>query len=148
MAKILKVEIVTVPETVIADDNETDLEVSIEIEFHKLDIVLGMEYMLYAYLFDVHGSIDVPILLTNWDESKILTVNQENRNDDILGISKLKIHSKNDKKKFVLPMSIRLGKFKTHGYHLSRRLQVFASIIPAIDKCSKRSKSFETNIIY
>ena len=71
MAKISSVELINVPETIIVGDNINDITVKTTVEFHDIDLKLEMEYILYLYVYDIHGKIDIPVLVSNWDESAL-----------------------------------------------------------------------------
>lgn len=43
-----------------------------------------MEYCLYVFVHDSHGEFDAPLVISNWDESDVLTIALD-RKDDFLG---------------------------------------------------------------
>ncbi|PKV50226.1 hypothetical protein ATE84_2279 [Aquimarina sp. MAR_2010_214] len=45
-------------------------------------------------------------------------------------------------------MTIRMGKLQGNTSVYSRKFEVFATLIPAIDRVSKWSKSFESQLVF
>lgn len=147
MAKIKKIEL-NIPAK-----SATNNEVSVltKIMFHDLDIKLQMEYILHLFVYDVNGSSDIPVLISNWDDTKIIQVSKNDKKDDFLGKKHLLIKTENLNKK-TLSLSttviLKLGKTTNHTTIHKRNLEVFATLIPAIDRVSKWSKSFEIDLIH
>ena len=81
MAKILSVKLLSIPEVIIVNDNHNDFTVVVEVEFHNLDIQLKMEYCLHLFLYDIHGVVDAPLVLPNWDESKVLSISSDRQDE-------------------------------------------------------------------
>ena len=145
MAKIVSVSLQSIPEVIVINDNENDFTVITEIEFHDLDIKLEMEYFLHLFVYDVHGEVDAPLVLPNWDESEVLSISLD-RKDDYLGSAKCKVIAVNKNETLIVPMRLKLG-LRTHtSSHYSKKLEVFATIAPAVGSASKWSEAFESRI--
>ena len=74
MAKILSVSLLSIPDVIVVNDNLNDFTVVTEIEFHDLDIQFNMEYCLHLFVYDIHGDADAPLIIPNWDESKVFPI--------------------------------------------------------------------------
>ncbi len=147
MAKINEVRLLSIPETINVGDDINDLTVISEIEFHVLDIQLQMEYCLHIFLYDVHGKIDAPLVMPNWNESRVISITSD-REDDFLGSSSKIITALSKNVTIEIPLTLKLGNFyKNKAYH-SRKLEVFATIAPAIGRASKWSEPFESLILF
>lgn len=142
MAKILDVSLLSIPEVVIVNDGKNDFSVVVEVEFHDLDIQLNMEYCLHLFVYDIRGNVDAPLVMPNWDESHVLSISLDSK-DEYLGSETRKITAKEKRSKLTVPMSLQLGKY-TSNY--SKKLEVFATIAPAVGRASKWSLPFETRI--
>lgn len=147
MAKIANVTIDNIPETINVGDNITDLVVKTSIEFHPLDISLKMEYQLLLAVYDINGDIDIPVLISNWDETNIYGVSKD-RNDHLLGKVFVSIVCDNTTLEIHTPMALKLGDLLEGRSYFSRNLEVFATLIPAIGRASKSSQVFESNLLY
>lgn len=145
MAKIISVSLLSIPEVIVVNDNDNDFTVVVEIEFHDLDIKLDMEYYLHLFVYDIHGDIDAPLVLPNWDESKVLSITLD-RKDEYLGFAKKKLYATKNKETVTLPMRLKLGKLSHRSSHYSKKLEVFATIAPAIGRASKWSAPFESKL--
>ena len=145
MAKILSVSLLSIPEVIVVNDDENDFTVVIKIEFHDLDIQLNMEYCLHLFVYDIHGEVDAPLVLPNWDESKVLSISKD-RQDDYLGSATKNIFAQKKTETLNIPMSLRLGKLSKMSSHYSKKLEVFATMAPAIGRASKWSLPFESII--
>jgi len=149
MAKIIAIQLESIPETINVGDDITDIIINTQIEFHKLDISIQMEYMLYLFVYDVHGNIDVPVIIGNWDESEVMGVSQfQDRKDHLLGQAMLKLKAKKIHVKNQTPIALELGKLKAGASYSSRKLEVFATLIPANGRASKWSEPFEVDLIF
>ena len=67
MAKILSVDLLKIPKFIHVGDDVNDLTVVTKIRFHPLDIKLEMEYCLHVFIYDIHGEVDAPLVIPNWD---------------------------------------------------------------------------------
>ena len=146
MAKIVHVNLINVPETIIVGDDKSDLTVEVNIAFHDIDVKLEMEYMLYILVYDVHGKIDIPVLLTNWDESTILPIAFDDSRDDFLGSYKTNIIATKNSVNFRKDIILKLGKFNTLKAHHTKKLDVLAFLVPAIARASRWSKLYTANL--
>ncbi|MBV7267569.1 hypothetical protein [Winogradskyella luteola] len=151
MAKISKVHVHEIPENVAVSDNKTNTIIVItEIIFHPLDIKLEMEYQLYLFVYDIHGKEDIPILISNWDDSIMHRISKEHRIDDFLSKGNVLIKAndnKNNKLVIEKEMILKLGKVTKSTSIYTRNFEVFAKLIPAIDGASSRSNVFESKLI-
>ena len=147
MAKIKSVSLQDIPETINVGDNVSDIIIVTQIEFHPLDISLKMEYVLYLLVYDIHGKPDVPIIIGNWDESEFSGMRLDGK-DDLLGKKMLPVTAKKTRCIIETPIALKLGDlYGSQSYH-KRKLEVFASLIPAVGRSSKWSEPFETNIVF
>lgn len=145
MAKILSVSLESVPDVIVVNDNDNDFTVITEVEFHELDIQLKMEYCLHLFVYDVHGEVDAPLVLPNWDESKVLSISLD-RKDDYLGFATYTIIASQKTETISIPMRLKLGKLSNLSSHFTKKLEVFATIAPAIGRASKWSKPYSANL--
>jgi len=147
MAKINSVFLESIPEIINVGDDISDIIINVQIEFHKLDISLKMEYLLYLFVYDVHGKVDIPVIIGNWDESNVLGISLD-RKDHLLGKKMLNIKANKTTIKMQTPIALKLGEIKKGASNSSRELEVFATLIPAIGRASKWSEPFETNLVF
>ncbi len=147
MAKINLVSLDLVPEIINVGDDITDIIINTQIEFHKLDIKMQMEYLLYLFVYDVHGKEDIPVIISNWDESYVMGISLD-RKDHLLGKTMLNITARTVNVKLQTPIAIKLGELKKGASNSSRELEVFATLIPAISRASKWSEPFESKLIF
>lgn len=145
MAKILSVSLVSVPDVIVVNDSDNDFTVVVDVEFHNLDIQLNIEYCLHLFVYEIHGSVDAPLVLPNWDESIILPISLD-RKDEYLGKATQMITAKQKAEKLQIPMSLKLGKLTNRSSHFLKKLKVFATIAPTIGRASKWSLPFESTI--
>ena len=146
MAKIIDVSLINVPETIIIGDNHSDLTAVAKIEFHDLDVKLNMEYILYFFIYDVHGKLDVPVMVKNWDESMLFAMNVEDSSDDFLGLNKQLIVVKEKSVEIKTDITLKLGVLDRQKTHYTKKLEAFAVLVPAIGIASKWSKAYSANI--
>ncbi|WP_452225541.1 hypothetical protein [Lacinutrix chionoecetis] len=147
MSKIISVALEFIPEIIIVNDNDNDFTVNVEIEFHPLDIQLKMEYCLHLFVYDIHGEVDAPLVLPNWDESEVLSISLD-RKDEYLGFATKKLFAEKKEIMLSVPMRLKLGKLSHTSSHFSKKLKVFATIAPAVGRASKWSEPFESRIAY
>jgi flagellar motor component MotA len=153
MAKISNVRVKDIPEYVDVSKNKTNiLTVITEITFHPLDVKLEMEYQLYLFVYDIHGEKeDIPILISNWDDSKMERISKQKQEDDFISKGSFLIKSiDNNNNQLVVEkqMTLRLGKMTETTSVFSRNFEVFATLIPAINRASARSTVFESKLIF
>lgn len=149
MAKIISVELLKIPEQINVGDDSTDITVVTTIDFHELDIKGKTEYCLHLFVYDVHGKIDPPLIMSNWDESYVISIETSlDRRDDYLG--KASSMFKAGKHQIVIktPMVLKLGSIDKRGAYFTRQFEVFATATPAVGHISKWSKPYETTVIY
>ena len=147
MAKIQSVNLLSIPDVIHVGDNENDITIVTKIEFHKLDIALKMEYSLHLLVYDVNGELDTPFVLPNWDESKIMPISLD-RKDDFLGEVVVLITAIQKETTVETPIALHLGKVNHNYSHTSRKLEAFATMAPAIGRASKWSEPFTSEIVY
>lgn len=148
MAKIEVVKLKSIPDTINVGDDINDITVIVKIAFHPLDISQKMEYLLHLFVYDVHGKMDVPVIVSNWDESTVLGVSEDGRHDDFIGKETLTVKAEDGQTSFEVPMALQLGHLS--GYHssVSRKFEVFATLIPAVSRVSKWSEPFESQLLF
>lgn len=147
MAKINSVFLESIPKIIHVGDNISDIIINTQIEFHSLDLKLEMEYLLYLFVYDVHGKVDIPVIIGNWDESDVFGVTFD-RKDHLLGKKMLNITANKATIQLQTSIALKLGKQKKGASNSSRELEVFATLIPAIGRASKWSEPFETNLVF
>ena len=145
MAKILSVELVSLPEVIVVNDDNNDFTILVDIEFHDIDLHLKMEYCLHLFVYEVHGELDAPLIISNWDESKVLPITKDRR-DEYLGRETKMITAKSKNELFKIDMSLKLGQLTKRSSHFSKKTEVFATLAPAIGRASKWSLPFESSI--
>ena len=145
MAKIKAVNLINVPESIIVNDDFNDVTVKTSIEFHEIDVKLQMEYYLYVFIYDIHGRMDVPVLVSNWDESTIYSLT-EDRKDDFLGKVKTKVIASSLKADVVSEIKLKLGVLKSHSSYYTKKLETFAVLVPAITTVGKWSKPYSAKL--
>ncbi len=152
MAKIKQVALEKIPEFVeVSDHKKNMIIINTTVEFHPLDVSSDLEYMLHVFVYDVHGVNDIPVLLPNWDDTKIQRVVRNERKDDFLCKESVLIRADEVKKEnvtFKTPMNLKLGNLQDNTSVYSRKFEVFATLIPAIDRASKWSEPFESQLIF
>lgn len=149
MAKILLVDLQSVPEVINVSDNANDLTVETTIQFHALDIEQKMEYCLHLFVYDIHGEVDPPLILPNWDESSIVSISSnDDRKDDFLGQATVILKADKPEVTIKTPMALHLGKLNYGSTYFTRKLEVFATVAPVVGRASKWSKAFQTQIEY
>ena len=145
MAKILSVSLLSIPEVIVVNDNLNDFTFVTEIEFHDLDIQFNMEYCLHLFVYDILGDADAPLIIPNWDESKVFPISID-RKDEYLGFQVKNIIALEKTQTIKTLMRLQLGKLGETTSHFSKKLEVFASMAPAIGRASKWSNPFESRI--
>ncbi|PIE49624.1 MAG: hypothetical protein CSA39_01640 [Flavobacteriales bacterium] len=148
MAKIVNVNLVSVPEVIFVNDDDNDFTVNVDIAFHALDISLQMEYVLHVFVYDIHDEVDAPLVVPNWDESHVLPISTSHGRDEYLGKSSTKIVALKKEKSVQVPMSLKLGKLSDRSSRTSKKLEVFATLTPVIGRASKWSAPFESQIVF
>ncbi|MBQ0733353.1 hypothetical protein [Aquimarina celericrescens] len=152
MAKIKEVTLDKIPEYIeVSDHKKNMIIVNTQIEFHPLDVSSNMEYMLHVFVYDVHGVNDIPVLFANWDDTKIQRVVSNERKDDFLCRESVLIRADEVKKEnvtFKTPMNLKLGNLQDNTSVYSRKFEVFATLIPAINLVSKWSEPFESQLVF
>lgn len=146
MAKIISVDLLSVPEVIDVSDNINDITVVTELQFHKQDIDLEMDYCLHLFVYDIHGEVDAPLVLPNWDESSVISVSLD-RKDDFLGQTSVIIRA--DKSEVIIKtaMALHLGKLSKSSSYIARKLEVFATVAPVVGRASKWSKQFSIQVL-
>jgi len=147
MAKILAVNLHSIPEVIHVGDNVSDITVETKIEFHDMDIQLNMDYCLHIFVYDIHGDIDAPVILPNWDESSIIGISMD-RKDDFLGQAIIKLKAKDKETHIKTPIALKLGSLEKGTSYYSRKLEVFATVAPIVGRASKWSEPFVAKMQY
>ncbi|SEL94854.1 hypothetical protein SAMN04487910_3683 [Aquimarina amphilecti] len=152
MAKIVEVILDKIPEYVeVSDNKKNNILITTKIEFHPLDVSGNMEYLLHLFVYDVHGVKDVPVLISNWDDTQVLRVVKNERKDDFLCKQSILIRSEEVKEQVLevkTPMVLKLGELQENTSVYNRKFEVFATLIPAIDRVSKWSEPFESKLVF
>ena len=130
--------------------HRNEISVLTVIDFHDIDISLNMEYILHLFVYDVNGNKDIPVIISNWDDTKIIEVSKNNKKDDFLGKKHLLIKTENLEKKsldIVTNVGLNIGAVTPQSPLSKRTLEVFATLIPAVDRVSKWSENFKINLM-
>lgn len=147
MAKILKVDLLAIPKVINVSDDVSDITVVTTVQFHALDIQLEMPYCLHIYVYDIRGHVDVPLVLPNWDESQVLALAMD-RKDDFLGIEVVMLTATSEEITIKTPMALQLGQFNREMSYTSRKIKVFATMAPIVGRASKYSEPFSARLSY
>lgn len=147
MAKILSVELLNIPKYINFDDNNSDITVLTTIQFHELDIKFEMPYCLHLFVYDIHGDADAPLVIPNWDESIVVPIALD-RKDDFLGKNAQIIKASEEQVIIETPMVLKLGRVNREYSPISRKFEVFATMAPSVGRASKYSKPFMSHIDY
>lgn len=147
MAQINSVEVKNVPEYIHVGDKESEITVAVAVTFHKIDMELEMEYILDVVIFDIHGPMDIPVILANWEDTKVLPVSL-GRKDQYLGAAKKHILASTESELFEIPVNLQLGKLTRTDSYIRRRLDAFATLTPAIGRSSKWSAQLESYLLH
>ena len=148
MAKVVNVKLKSIPDTIHVGDDINDITVIVKLEFHPLDLSLEMEYMLHLFVYDIHGKMDVPVVISNWEDSLVLSVSEDGRKDYFLGRKTVRLKANMDKDTFEIPMALKLGDLTDHYSSVTRKFEVLATLVPAISKASKWSAPFESHLLF
>lgn len=148
MAKIKSVSIESIPKVIIVNDDINDFTVLVEVQFHAIDISLQMEYVLHVFLYDIHGEIDAPLVVSNWDESHVMPISTSYGHDEYMGKSSIRLIATKQDSSYEIPMKLKLGKLSERSSRISKKLEVFATMTPAIGRASKWSPSFNSEIVF
>lgn len=146
MAKILSVDLLHVPEFIDVSDNETDITVITKIVFHELDLQLKMPYCIHLFVYDNIGSLDLPLIMANWDESNVIPITLD-RSDDFLGKEVVHVMANEKELTIETPMALKLGKLMDGGSYDHKKLEVFVTAAPAIGRVTKWSEPFITKLL-
>ena len=147
MAKILSVELDSIPDEIIVSDSLSDITVITSIAFHPIDIKLEMEYSLHLFVYDINGKIDIPIIVNNWDQTAVRGVSIDHK-DDFLGTKQVVVKAIEEVLNVRTDLSLKLGKLSSSSSSYKRELRVFATMVPAISRASKWGNPFESVIVY
>ncbi|MGB5436971.1 MAG: hypothetical protein WBM98_13845 [Maribacter sp.] len=147
MAKILSVELKHVPKHIHVGDAVNDIIVLTKIQFHPLDLQLQMPYCLHLFVYDIHGNVDAPLVLPNWDESRVLPVASD-RKDDFMGQKNVILTANEAEMTIETPIALSLGKINRDMSYMSRKIEVFATMAPVVGRVSKYSEPFTSMISY
>ncbi|TXE07375.1 hypothetical protein ES711_11450 [Gelidibacter salicanalis] len=149
MAKIISVELLEIPDKITVGLNNTDITVLTTIDFHEMDIKGNVEYCLHLFVYDIHGKIDPPLIISNWDESYVISIQSSlDRRDDFLGQTKVMFKACELQIAIVTPMVLKLGSLSQKGIYLTRQLEIFATATPAVGRISKWSIPYETQVYH
>ena len=135
------------PKTIYVGDNVNDITVVVKVKFHPLDIQLKMPYCLHLFVYDIHGVVDPPLVLPNWDESNVVSFMLD-RKDDSLGQEVVMLKAEEEEITVTTPMALSLGRFKKERSLISRKMKVFATIAPVVGRASKFSEPITSRISY
>ena len=147
MAKILSVKLLNIPKYINVGDNINDITVVTKIQFHELDMKLEMPYCLHIFVYDIHGDLDAPLVIPNWDESIVVPIALD-RKDDFLGQKAEIIKATKKEITIETPIALKLGKINRDYSPHTRKLEVFATMAPVVGRASKYSEPFTSNIDY
>lgn len=147
MAKIQSVSLLEIPEFINVGDNDNDITVVTKVVFHQIDLKLEMEYCLHLFVYSVHGDVDAPLVIPNWDESRVVPIVTD-RKDTLLGEALEQFTATDMALTINTKMALKLGKLDINKTYYSRKLEVFATITPAVGRASKWSQPFTTQIMH
>lgn len=147
MAQINNIEITEQFTEIEIGDKVFSLTVEVDIEFHQLDINLNMEYCLHTMIMEIHGQQDIPIILSNWKKSSVLSINEDNRKDVILANQIIDIKAQKKQLSLTIPFKVKLGSYNNHSVY-NKKLEAYAVLIPAISYCSMHSNPKSVDLLF
>ena len=108
-----------------------------------------MEYCVHLLVYDVHGDVDTPFVLPNWDESQVIPISMSSK-DEFLGEDTVFVRANEENKTVTIrtKLALKLGKVNTMINHTTRKLEAFATMAPAIGRSSRWSKPIVAQIMY
>ena len=106
-----------------------------------------MTYCLHVFVYDIHGDVDAPLILPNWNESIVIPISLD-RKDEFLGKKIILFTATQAVMDIVTPMTLKLGKINKDRSPISSKLKVLATMAPVLARESKYSASFSSFISY
>ena len=147
MAKLTSIELGDLPDSINVGNELTEVSIKVLIDFHKIDLQLEMEYMLFLFVYDVNGDIDIPVIIGNWDQTSIYGISDD-RHDHLMGTIKLPVNATEKSLNLNTTIKLSLGKISDGDSYYSKKVEVFGSLMPAIGRVSSWSKAKEVNIVF
>jgi len=147
MAKLSSIELGDLPDSINVGNELTEVSIKVLIDFHKIDLQLEMEYMLFLFVYDVNGDIDIPVIIGNWDQTSIYGISDD-RHDHLMGTIKLPVNATEKSLNLNTTIKLSLGKISDGDSYYSKKVEVFGSLMPAIGRVSSWSKAKEVNIVF
>lgn len=146
MAKIITVDIDVKDNIVLKKETIANVNVTLEIALHPLDIKHEMEYAVLISLFDIKGKLDVHSLLPNWDNTQILEI-EKNYNDVALAQTRFSLKATKDIEVITKTITFKLD-YKNYTSTTSLKIDAIAYIIPAINTACKWSNPKEIEVLH
>ncbi|WP_111706877.1 hypothetical protein [Lutibacter citreus] len=147
MAKLTSIKLGELPESIVVGNDSTEVSIEAIIDFHKIDLQLEMEYILFLFVYDVNGKIDIPVIIGNWDQSSIYGISDD-RHDHLMGTIKLPIKAIESNVILNTSIKLNLGRILDGDSYFSKKLEVFGTLIPAIGRASNWSQPKEIGILF
>lgn len=148
MAKIKATKLEKIPDEVVLGHETQTITVIVELEFHRLDIQFKMQYYVHLFIYDVHGKNELPVIMSNWDDSCMISVSTiAGRSDDYLGKGMAPITAESSYMKIKVPIDIHLGEINPDGAYISRKVEVLATMAPVFARASKWSEPQEVELL-
>ncbi|UMB52759.1 hypothetical protein MKD41_10470 [Lutibacter sp. A64] len=147
MAKLTSIKLGKLPDSINVGNALTEVSIEVTIDFHKIDLQLEMEYMLFLFVYDINGKIDIPIIIENWDKTEVYGISDD-RHDHLMGTIKLPIKATKSKLVLNTSLELNLGKISKGDSYFSKHIEVFGTLIPAIGRASNWSKPKEVGIVF
>ncbi|NBC58386.1 MAG: hypothetical protein GVY05_08915 [Bacteroidetes bacterium] len=147
MAKIIAIDIEVEDHIILKKNTTTNVNVTLDLAFHPLDIKHEMEYAVLISLFDVKGKLDVHTLLPNWDETKILEIEKKGLSDIFLAQKRFNIKATKEKEIINQVVSVNLD-YKKYVSAVSLKIDAIAYIIPAINTACKWSNAKQIEVLH
>jgi hypothetical protein len=146
MAKITAIDIDLDDSIILKKETVSNVNVTLEITFHPLDLKQEMEYAVLISLFDIKGKLDVHSLLPNWDDTQILEI-EKSYNDVTLVQTRFTL--KATKKIEVIKKTITFKlDYQKHVSTTSLEIDAIAYLIPAINVACKWSEAKNIEVIH
>ena len=147
MAKLTSIKLGELPDFINVGNDLTEVSIEVTIDFHKIDLQLEMEYMLFLFVYDVNGKIDIPVIIGNWDKTSIYGISDD-RHDHLMGTIKLPIKATKSNLVLNTSLELSLGKISDGDSYFSKQIEVFGTLMPAIGRVSNWSKPKEVDIVF
>ncbi|MEX0291249.1 MAG: hypothetical protein AB3N14_19255 [Flavobacteriaceae bacterium] len=138
MAKIASIKLSSLELKKVANTDLSRVQIRTCLEFHPLDLRLGMEYQLHLFLFDTSTPLGELKLLINWDEVDFFETSFSKAG--ILDHIRLKVSANNAK--MTIESSATVSKLENLA---QGGIRVFGTLVPVISRATSWSNTYLFN---